>query len=266
MRQFLLPSRFAGEPRITLSGKDFHYLTRVLRKREGDEVAAVTTDGARYTMRIEKVGRSSCRIMLNPAAPGSPDGEAGGMPASVTQPRVEVPALVLLQCLPKGRKMDLIVRQAVEAGVSRIIPLLSERTVALPEDSAGRLARWRRIAREALQQSGNARLTDIQEPMPVSRIEKLDRESEGGLFFHQEKIGEGSLHRALRVMEGARRISLLIGPEGGLSPAETRRLQDAGFTPVFFGDAVLRTETAAIYAIAAVNTLLREGETWTLAE
>lgn len=224
---------------------------RVLRKREGDTIPAVTAAGTKFSMKIEGVGRASCRVALVP---------------SERDPLPGLPRIQLLQCLPKGRKMDLIVRQAVEAGAAAIVPIASEHCVAVPEDPAGRLARWRRIAREALQQSGNPRLPSIEEPRPISRAAELLGQRDTGLFFHQERTSEGFLHSALACVDPSATISLLIGPEGGLSKAEAALLDDSGFIPVFLGDAVLRTETAAIFAIAAVQTLLRERDTWTLSQ
>jgi 16S rRNA (uracil1498-N3)-methyltransferase len=242
-----------------LSGRDYHYLTRVLRLSEGETLAAVSASGARYTMRIEQIGQSSCRVGILPdssprATDVPPDVGSGGAPVH------------LLQCLPKGSKMDLIVRQAVEAGVESIVPVVSGRSITGVSDS--RLARWRRIAGEALQQSGNPRLPDIREPVSLAAAAALDRHGGIGLVFHQEKIADGSLHAVLAgESEGAGHgVYMLIGPEGGLTADEVGILKEAGFHPVHLGDTVLRTETAALYAIAAVKIILRERGTWTLSE
>jgi 16S rRNA (uracil1498-N3)-methyltransferase len=254
MKQFLLPRRYGGETRITLSGDEFPYLTPVLRKREGDALPAITWTGTRYAMRIEKIRHSGCTVVLAADPPDS----------GVSVPQIA--RIRLLQCLPKGRKMDLIARQAVDAGVSRIVPLVSEHTVAVPEDPAARLFRWRRIAREALQQSGNAGLPAIDEPTPLLKGAVLEGARDTGHFFHQERLAEDSLHGAVAGVGPSGTVSLLIGPEGGLSEPEVEHLRSAGFRAVFLGDAVLRAETAAIYAIAAVKTLLRERDTWKLSK
>jgi len=256
MRQFLLPRRYAGEPRATLGGDDFHYLVRVLRLRAGEAAPAVDARGARYEMRIARVGREDCEVELAPAAAlaASPAREAG--------PRASI---ALLQCLPKGRKIDLIVRQATEAGVCRIVPLYSERSLVRPGDDANRLARLRRIAREALQQCGGARLPDIEEPRQLAALAAEAAKGEGawgtGLFFHQERVEAATLHELLA--DAPRAVSVLIGPEGGLSPGEVAALTAAGFRPAFLGGTVLRAETAALYAIGAVTTILQERDAWT---
>jgi 16S rRNA (uracil1498-N3)-methyltransferase len=216
---------------LVLSGRDFHYLTRVLRLSEGETLAAVSASGGRYEMRIEVIDDSSCRVGISPEESRRPADIPAGGGAPVH----------LLQCLPKGSKMDLIVRQAVEAGVGSIIPVVSGRSITGISDP--KLARWRRIAREALQQSGNPRLPVIGEPISIPAAAALDRHGGIGLVFHQEKIAEASLHAVLAGdSEGAGSgVYLLVGPEGGLTADELGILRAAGFTPVHLGDTVLRT-------------------------
>ena len=260
MKQFLLPRWYAGESRISLSGDNYRYLARVLRLREGAELPAVDERGSRYLMRIAAIGPSACQVEISPiqpeaAAPGPGDRRAGqdvGAPQALN--------LALLQCLPKGRKIDLIIRQATEAGVSRIIPLFSERSQVRPGDQANRQARLSRIAREALQQSGNARLPAVEAPRSLASLAEATDAWGTALFFHEERLSGSSLHELLA--EPVDRVSILVGPEGGLSPAEVGLLSRAGFRPVYLGDAVLRVETAAIYAIAAVRTILQERDAW----
>jgi 16S rRNA (uracil1498-N3)-methyltransferase len=190
--------------------------------------------------------------------PSSCTAEAAEAPRPAA-PAAAVPALVLMQCLPKGRKMDLIIRQAVEAGVERIVPLVSDHTVAQPGEAGARLERWRRIAREAREQSGAARPASIEPPV---RLDDAAQRHHGGtaVFFHEEPAGGSPLHEILAGAEEP--LAVLIGPEGGLSPREAALLGASGFRRAWLGDGVLRTETAALYALAAVRTIVRERETW----
>ncbi|HUJ77133.1 MAG TPA: RsmE family RNA methyltransferase, partial [bacterium] len=98
MKQLLLPPGYAGQPRLTLSGGEFRHLARVLRLREGDRMGAVDRAGAHYELVLLRVGTSDCEVSV--------------APRRAVEARTEV---TLLQCLPKGRKIDLIVRQATEA-------------------------------------------------------------------------------------------------------------------------------------------------------
>ena len=250
MKQFLLPRWYAGEPRITLSGGDFRHVARVLRMREGDTLDAVDARGAPYDMRIVRVGRETCDVRL---APRPREQEPG-----VTASRTRGVRITLLQCLPKGRKIDLIVRQATEAGVGRIVLLVSEHVVARPGENDGRVSRLRRIAREALQQSGTPVLPEIEGPLPFPSIAGGDWGT--ALLFHEKPLGDQPLHALLAGRPRA--VSLLVGPEGGLSEAEVARAQGAGFSPVHFATGVLRVETAATYALGAVMTILQERDAW----
>ncbi len=265
MKQFLLPREYAGEARISLAGDDLRYLTRVLRLREGDEVPAIDAAGTRYSLRLLRIGQAACQAAIEPtprepmraagpsASPEIPP--LGGQPAlSETDPRI-----TLLQCLPKGPKMDSIVRQATEAGVARIVPLQSEHSLPGSGDSSGRQKRWERIAREALQQSGNPRMPVLEQPRPLISL-RAGEEWGTALFFHEKPLGNEPLHELLA--HGPRRVSVLIGPEGGLSPAEVAFLEEAGFKPVYLGQGVLRVDTAAIAAVAIVKQTVREIHAW----
>jgi len=252
MKQLLLPPGYAGESRLRLSGDEFRHVARVLRMREGDRLGAVDRGGARYDLLLLRVGRSDCVVAVSPReAPG-----AGS--AALGRPEAPRTVVTLLQCLPKGRKVDLIVRQATEAGVHRIVLLVSERTVVRPAESDGRAGRLRKIAEEALQQSGGDCLPRIDGPIPFSRIAQGDWGT--SLLLLENPVEGGSLHRLLAGRPSA--VSLLVGPEGGLSGAEVAQARAAGFHPVHFATGVLRVETAATFALGAVMTLLQENDEW----
>jgi 16S rRNA (uracil1498-N3)-methyltransferase len=248
MRQFLLPREYAGEARISLAGDDLHYLTRVLRLREGDAVPAIDAGGTRYSLRLLHIGAAVCEAAVEPAPATEP--------SPLHEPDLRI---TLLQCLPKGPKMDSIVRQATEAGVARIVPLHSEHSLLGSGDLSGRQRRWERIAREALQQSGNQRLPVLEQPRPLMSIRAAE-EWGTALFFHEKPLGNEPLHELLA--HAPSRVSVLIGPEGGLSPAEVDFLEQAGFRPVYLGEGVLKVDTAAIAAVAVVKQIVRETHAW----
>jgi 16S rRNA (uracil1498-N3)-methyltransferase len=246
VKQFLLPRRYEGGGRLSLEGKDFHYLARVIRKREGDQMAAVDARGNPYLMRIVRMDREACEVELV-AEPPKEAAAAG-------------PEIVLVQCLPKGRKTDLIVRQATEAGVSRIVLALSAHCVAGAGEDGNRMDRLRRVAREALQQSGAAVLPRIDEPRHLAEIAAAGNGWGTAIYFHEQPSGSTPLHWLLA--HRPPRITILIGPEGGLAPAEVDFLRAAGFQGASLGRTVLRVETAALYAIGAVRTIVQERDAW----
>lgn len=265
MKQFLL-SEPPGREELTIRGRDFHYLCRVRRMRSGAKFTGVDPAGLEYDMIMLAVAGDHCVVGARPRS------------RREAQYSEENPQIVLVQCLPKGRKLDTIVRQATECGVAEIHPVTSERAVPVAvdtdaadgrhrrrpsdDDASRRTARLRRIAREAFQQSGNAAIPEIFETSSLAAIgETLALGNRSlGLFFHEVPLATGSLHGYLST--GPTRIVLVVGPEGGLSDGEIGALQRIGFRPVYFGPGVLRTETAAIYGIAAVRTIALERKTW----
>jgi len=251
VKQFLLPVSYRGEPRFTLTDRDFHYIARVLRLREGDELDAADANANRYRLRVVQVSSRDCVVELRPQ---SSPAEAAPAGAPIT----------LLQCLPKGRKIDLIVRQATEAGVARIVTLVSSHSVVRAGDDDSRTTRLLRIAREAVQQSGAARVPLIEGPRDLASIARADERWGTALFFHERRLDGQPLH--LLLAGPVAEVTVLIGPEGGLSDPEVEMLRGAGFKPAWLGSTVLRVETAAVYALGAVITIIQEKDAWRVAE
>ena len=245
MRQLVLPVDYDGGPVCTLRGGEYHHLVRVLRARLGEAVEGIDRTGKHLALRVERIDGQSCTLRVEPNA---------------TEDRGEEPEIWLFQCLPKARKMDLVVRQAGETGLARVVPVISEHVV-LRGDGEGigrKIERWRRILKEAVQQSGARTIPTIVEPVALDRVPDLWEGSGTGVFFHEVPLSETGL---ARLVAGATRVAICIGPEGGFSEREVSFLKNAGFSPAYLGPTVLRSETAALYAVAAVRTLLQEMKT-----
>ncbi|MCE5256168.1 MAG: RNA methyltransferase [Spirochaetaceae bacterium] len=204
--------------------------------------------------------------MRSPAANGC---GLGGQP----EPAPATPALrsALVQALPKGPRMDLIIRQAVEAGVADIFPLNSRHCIARErsgQEMAEKRLRRERIVRSALQQSGSALMTRIHETTdPESLFHILAAEGydpDGSLYLlcHELPIPGKSIHE--NCAGNPKSVVLLIGPEGGFSPEEIEFFIRNGCALIHFEGPVLRTETAALYAVAAIKTILMERASWKL--
>ena len=188
---------------------------------------------------------------------------ASAEPRTTRELSSEVACMHLVQCIPKGKKLDLIIRQSVELGVSRIsliqsrnsIPDLSERWDRKREHLEG-------IVREAYQQSGGNTLTVLEEPRSFETFFKHDplEPRDLGLFFHEQELEKTSLHEYLGVIP--REIRIVIGPEGGLAPEELQLLQAASYRPVYLGKQVLRCETAAVAGLGALRLIMREHPFW----
>jgi len=159
--------------------------------------------------------------------------------------------ITLAQCLSGGDRMDLILQKSTELGTSRIVPIASERSIVkLSSDRADRrVAHWRKVVIAACEQCGRNRIPD------VTRITDLDtflaEPIDSALRLLLAPDAEGSLKR----FDPPTSVTLLVGPEGGLSPQERRHAESRGFHPVRFGPRVLRTETAPLAVMAAIQCL-----------
>jgi 16S rRNA (uracil1498-N3)-methyltransferase len=264
MKQFLLSQPPDRDGLVRISGEDFHYLAHVRRLKPGDRFMARLpgpAPGALVTLELRSLGQG----VLSAALAG---GVAEGAP--------RLPPILLFQALPKGSKMDLIVRQAAEGALSEVVPFQAERSVARGGSPAGeKPRRWGRIIREALQQSGSSTPTALHPLLDEDGLFAYWEELRAahpralGILLHQrpaesEESGcplvEASLHRYLSNVPEI--VALAVGPEGGFSSAELARFTAAGFKPITIGNTVLRTETAALYGAAAARIILLERESW----
>lgn len=249
MKQYLLPETFSGETKLELVGEDYHYLCHVIRKKVGDVFPGLDKTGNQWNIAIYNITKGSCILSLE----------------AVKAEKADCVEITLAQCLPKGKKMDLIIRQAVESGVKTIIPILSDHAVPQFDkikDIEKKLLRWKKIAQEAMQQSGSKIMTEIVSPIKIEELPSLRDDLRKGFFCHQVKIDDNSFHKYLN--ETVNQVYIVIGPEGGLSDREIEILKKSSFKSIFLGNNVLRTETAALYATAAINVILLEKSRWNL--
>ncbi len=234
--RFYLPG-MGTDNHLWLEGNEAHHALRVLRVRPGDEVAVFDGSGLECRGIIERVERDRAKI------------------AVAHRLRVDRdPALpVTLACaIVKAKAMDELVEACCELGLRELVPLETRRTVPKVErKEAAHVARWERIAVVASKQSGRTTLTRIAAPRPLPALLEKARQWDLRLVFSPDD--EALLLRdALREHERPRSAIILIGPEGGFDPAELRAASVAGFVRVRLGTTVLRTQTAAAAALAAV--------------
>lgn len=219
--------------RITLDAGATQHVLRVLRLRAGDRLAVFDGRGRECSARLAGTARAGAEVVLETCEECSRES-----PLRVT----------LFQGISRGERMDLTIQKAVELGVARIVPLHTERTVVRLDEGRAerRLEHWRGIARAAAEQCGRTRLVDVAPPCPFAT--GLERPAGVGLLLDPE--GDA---RADGLPANATEIALLIGPEGGLSGAEGAQARALGFQPLRLGPRILRTETAAIAALAVLQ-------------
>lgn len=251
MKQFILPASFDGSSSVLLEEKETHYLKNVLRIKVGAELKCTAPDGSVWRGIVSRFDGEGCTLELFPAGTDAEKDACTG--SQGTQ-------VILYQSLIKGKNMDLIIRQAVEAGVAKVVPVETEYSqIRLKDFKNEKPERWQRIIKEAMQQSGTSIHTTVETMIKVDGIPPVSPH-ETALFFHQSPMDRKSIHQYL---EGNfKKVSLFVGPEGGLSRKDIEILEAKGFKPVYLGENILRAETAALYAAAVVKNLILEKETW----
>lgn len=242
-----------AEGHVVLTGKDYHYLARVRRLCEGETFSATLPSGHRVQAKALAVTREHILLDIVNTADGLPD-----------KSEKSLPHIVLIQALPQGSKMDLIVRQAAECGVAEIVPFVAARSVRRCGET--QTERWRRIIRAGREQSGSTVDTHVREPVEHEELFEIWKEFHAadvsciGILLHTTPLAQCTLHDYLT--ENITLIALVVGPEGGFSPEEAKSFISHGFKPLSLGRTVLRTETAALFAIAAVQIMLMEKGSW----
>jgi 16S rRNA (uracil1498-N3)-methyltransferase len=238
----LIPGSFVELPPETAS-----HLARVLRARSGDELILFNGDGREFNGAIETVRGSRVSASVG-------DGRLVDRESPL--------AITLVQCVPRGDRMDFIVQKATELGVARIVPVLSQRSVVRLDKSQAesKAVHWRAVAVSACEQCGRNRLPTIEAAQPL--LNYLGESSAGAgprLVLEPESAPQmGTLAPGPGGAAGAAMTSaeIAIGPEGGFASEELEAFRVAGFSQVGLGPRVLRAETAAIAAVVWLQARL----------
>jgi 16S rRNA (uracil1498-N3)-methyltransferase len=220
---------------IRLPDRAAHHLA-VLRLRRGDPITLFNGKGGEFSAELTRVSGKDALVRV--LSEHSAERES---PLSIT----------LAQCVSSGDRMDTTLQKSTELGVSKIIPIASERAVVKlsGERAEKRVAHWRNVVIAACEQCGRNRIPE------VARIADI------GVFLGETTRDELRLllapdaGQSLKQLARPEKVALLVGPEGGLTVQERAQAERAGFVPVRFGPRVLRTETAPLAALAAMQSL-----------
>jgi 16S rRNA (uracil1498-N3)-methyltransferase len=231
-----LPLPITAGEEISVSGEQAHYLNRVLRLRVGDTLTVFDGNGLEHPADITEIGKRQVRVV----------------PGQAVRRDVESPLAVhLVQAISRGERMDFSVQKATELGVSRITPVLSDRSIVrLGSDRAAkRQKHWSKIVQGACEQCGRNTVPQIDMPQPLS--DWLDQDDASQARRIVLKPGAEKSIASLPVAEHG--VILLVGPEGGFSDMEYQKAEFRGFQTASMGPRVLRTETAAVAALAVLQ-------------
>lgn len=230
-----IPGSYTEHSILRLDDDSAHYLRTVLRLKRGAELTLFNGTDQEFAAVVTEAHREQVCLQLGESRERS----------------VESPLnLHLAMGISRGERMDLVIQKAVELGVTRITPLFTEHCVVrLDETRRGnRTAHWQKIIHGACEQSGRNRIPRLDEPQRLEDF--LQHRPQTGLFF--DPLGKTGLS-GLQKPEGS--LTLLAGPEGGFAGHERESAREAGYIPVRLGPRILRTETAAIAALTAVQCL-----------
>ncbi len=236
--RFFLPIGLVSYTEIVLPEASAHHAARVLRLGVGDAVTLFDGTGVEFAGNIIFIGRQEVRVQL-----------AAGQAVSRESPL----QVTLIQGISSGDRMDYTLQKAVELGVARIVPVFCARSVVrlAGERAQKRQQHWQQLVVAACEQCGRNRVPEVVSAQSLeSAISSFGEELGAGLSLLLDPLAEQGL-RALAPPSQA--VFLLAGPEGGMTDDERRRAMRAGFLGIRLGARVLRTETAALAAMAAMQ-------------
>jgi 16S rRNA (uracil1498-N3)-methyltransferase len=213
---------------FTIDDEEAAHLLHVMRKKEGDEIRIVDGRGTAYDARIESVTKRAASGAILATYPNH------------HEPACKVTLAVAL--LKNPSKYDFLVEKVTELGVHEIIPLATERTIP----SHDKADRWQKLALAAMKQSGRSYLPVVQPVKMLKTFLAEDRSFGLKLIAHEQQLSGAAAPR----FAGTSSVAILVGPEGGFSEGEVGEALAKGFHPWYLGERRLRTETAAIVAVA----------------
>lgn len=233
--RFYVSAPLSGLDPINLPGDQAHHLAKVLRAQPGDPVVLFNGDGHEYLASIGEIKKSNVLLAIE---------------RSLQVVRESPLRLTLAQGIARGDRMDNAIAKAVELGVAELQPLFTARgKVRLTgERLEKKQDHWQRIAISAAEQSGRTVVPEVRTPMSLSEF--LEPPLRGlGLVL------DPGADNGLNATDHATEITLLVGPESGLTNEELEQAKRVGYTPLRFGPRILRTETAGPACLAALQTL-----------
>ncbi|MBC6962809.1 MAG: 16S rRNA (uracil(1498)-N(3))-methyltransferase [Nitrosomonas sp.] len=245
--RFFHPSPICNSEQITLTSANSHHAIQVLRLKQGDSITLFDGTGGEFSGHLVQTGKSGCVVQIK-----------SHLPIKRESPL----AIELAQAICANEKMDWIIQKAIEQGATRIQPLITRRTLIrlTGERADKREQHWQKIIIAACEQCGRNQIPQLLPLIPLSHwleqklAEKYKNDNPAG---HDIMLSPAA-HQRLVELSPPRTgecLTLLTGPEGGFTGEETDAAHLAGFIPVRLGNRILRTESAALAAIAAAQTL-----------
>lgn len=236
MQKFFVSRENINDSKVIITGDDIKHISKVLRKSIGDILIVSDGYGMEYEVKISQLDKEKLYADI----------------LQKTQAKIQTLEVTLYQALPKLDKMDTIIQKCTELGITKIVPYISEFTVITIDEkkSDKKTERWRKIALEACKQCGRSVIPDV---TPIHSFEDMLSEQQHydiGIFAYEKE--NSSVKKLLKENSESKRISIIIGPEGGFSKEEARKIVEYGAKSVGLGPRILRTETAGMVVLCII--------------
>lgn len=237
MHRFFLPPENIGTSQVRFPAETAHQIHAVLRLRPGHEVIVLNNNGQAFRVRLEDIRPATATGIILDEIP------------LTGEPQTH---LMLFIGLTQREKFEWVLQKGTEVGVSAFVPLVTRRTLVREIEAAhNKQARWQRIVQEAAEQCGRGRIPEVRPPLELPQALDFPWSGPTLRLVAWESETQNGLRKILRHLPAPpRRVALMIGPEGGLSPEEVSQAQKAGWVTCSLGARILRMETAAIVGAA----------------
>jgi 16S rRNA (uracil1498-N3)-methyltransferase len=247
MHRFYLPPEQCRGERLRIEDREAHHALHVLRLKRGDNITVLNGAGGVLLCQVESAGKNALEVSVR---------EQKSVPA--------LPCPITLHvAIPRGKIIEDIIQKAVELGVQRVAPLLTERVVThLDNDGAdAKREKWQQVAIEAVKQCGAAWLPRVERPRAIGEVLAAGAETEFSLVgsLQTERRHPHNWISDFRQTHGCapRSAGVWIGPEGDFTLAELQAIEASGAKPITLGQLTLRVETATVYCLSILNYELR---------
>ena len=225
--------------KAVLEDDDIFHILKVMRMRKGEHIEVVS-DERLYECELTSIKPIDITVIK-----------------SIKEANELTSDVILVAALLKGDKMDFVVQKATELGVQEIVFLITKRTIVKVKKFGKdfKFDRYRRIAKEASEQSKRVRLPVLTRVLPISRIREVKAEVKA-VAYEGVSGSTKSFNEKIKDLAKGKRLAIVIGPEGGFEEDEIEFLNDRGYTSVSFGKRILRAETASLYALSVISNYL----------
>jgi 16S rRNA (uracil1498-N3)-methyltransferase len=235
MRRFFVTSIDENKSNVSLSGSEAKHIKNVLRLKPGDMIRLFDGSGCEYDAVIKHLATNKTELVIARKVDATAESSVH---------------LMVAQGFLRQKKMDNLVRQLSELGMTRWIPFFSERSVPRPDKKrlAARLERWQKIVRESFKQCGRSVLPEISAPVSFEAVLTLGQTCTLKYIFWENESRPLASKSVRRLPKSEQRIIVVLGPEGGFTAREIERAKDCGFEVAGLGPRILRAETATLAA------------------